>query len=66
MSRQILDNAEIMWARSYLTLEGEPPMVASSGHQTLIGEVTDLAMSSMERARKTGPGDRLAVCLSQT
>ena len=31
-----------------------PPMVASSWYQTLMVEVIDLAMSSMERAKRTG------------
>ena len=30
-------------------------MVASSRYQTLMDGVTDLAMSSMERSRRTGP-----------
>ena len=49
VSRPIRDNAGIMWSRSYLTLDVESPMVASSRCQTLIGETTDLAISSMKR-----------------
>ena len=37
-----------MWARSYLTLDGEPLIVVSVRCQTLMGQFTNVAMSSIE------------------
>ena len=61
MSRPIRHNAEITWARLYLTLEGETPIVASSRYLALMGDVSDLAMSSMKEQIGQVRQSRLAV-----
>ena len=54
---------ELRRKRLYLTLEGEPSMDVSR-NQTLMDEVTHLAMSSMKRQRGQDRGGHIAVCQS--